>query len=100
MPNTPSAKKRLRQNELRRERNRSATSALRSHIKKVRAAVAAGDVTRAEAEFRVAARRLDRAGAARVIHPNASARHKSRLQRLIRRAKQTHGDFSGSAADR
>jgi small subunit ribosomal protein S20 len=88
MPNTPSAKKRLRQNEVRRERNRSIKSAIRSQIKKVHSALSAGDVTKAEEEFRLAAKRLDRAGAAKVIHPNASSRYKSRLQRMIRKAKQ------------
>jgi small subunit ribosomal protein S20 len=87
MPNTTSAKKRLRQNEVRRERNRSIKSAVRSQIKKVQAAVASGEITKAEEEFRIAAKRLDRAGAARVIHPNAGSRYKSRLQRLIKKAK-------------
>jgi small subunit ribosomal protein S20 len=95
MPNTSSAKKRLRQNEVRRERNRSIKSAIRSQVKKVRAAVAAGELTKAEEEFRQAARRLDRAGAARVIHPNACSRYKSRLQRLLRKAK--HGDVGSPA---
>jgi small subunit ribosomal protein S20 len=88
MPNTPSAKKRLRQNEVRRERNRSIKSAIRTQIKKVHTALAAGDTAKAEEEFRLAARGLDRAGATKVIHPNASARYKSRLQRMIKKAKQ------------
>jgi small subunit ribosomal protein S20 len=73
---------------------------LRSQIKKVRMAVEAGDVSKAEAEFRAAAKCLDQAGAARVIHPNAGARHKSRLQRLIRKAKQSHGQLSGGGPNR
>ena len=89
MPNTSSAKKRLRQNVARRDRNRAIKSGLRTQIKKVRAAVAAGEVAKAEDEFRLAAKRLDRAGAARIIHPNTGARHKSRLQRLIKVAKQS-----------
>ena len=88
MPNTPSAKKRLRQNEVRRERNRSVKSAVRSQVKKVHTAIAAGDIAKAEEEFRLAAKRLDRAGAARIMHPNASSRYKSRLQHLIKKAKQ------------
>jgi small subunit ribosomal protein S20 len=88
MPNTPSAKKRLRQNEVQRERNRSIKSSVRSQVKKVHSAIAAGDLTKAEEEFRLAAKRLDRAGAAKVIHPNASSRYKSRLQRMIKKAKQ------------
>jgi len=88
MPNTKSAKKRLRQNVVRRARNRTIKSALRSQCRKVRDAVKAGDVQTAEAEFRLAAKRLDRAGARRVIHPNAAARLKSRLSARIKALKQ------------
>ena len=87
MPNTASAKKRLRQNQTRREQNRSTKSAVRTQMKKVIQAVQSGDVPKAEEEFRLAAKRLDRAGALHVIHPNAAARHKSRLQRLIKQSK-------------
>jgi small subunit ribosomal protein S20 len=88
MPNTTSAKKRLRQDKVRRQRNRSTKSAMRSQIRRVREAVAAGDIEKAEQEFRVAAKRLDQAGAGHVIHPNRAGRLKSRLQHLIKKAKQ------------
>jgi small subunit ribosomal protein S20 len=91
MPNTKSAKKRLRQNEERRLRNRSAKSSLRSQLRQVREAVAAGEIDKAEAEFRVAAQRLDRAGTRHLIHANKAARTKSRLQKLIKSAKQAAG---------
>jgi len=87
MPNTKSAKKRLRQNEDRRARNRAAKSVIRAHIRRVREAATAGEIEKAEAEFRLAAKHLDRAGARRVIHPNKSARLKSRLQHMIKKAK-------------
>lgn len=88
MPNSPSAKKRLRQNVARRTHNRSIRSALRTQIRKVREAATAGDVEKAEAEFRLAAKRLDRAGAHRIIHPNKASRLKSRLSQRIKAAKQ------------
>lgn len=87
MPNTASAKKRLRQNEVLRLRNRSVKSAVRTQMKKVRAAIAAGEIEKAESEFILAAKKLDKAGAHRVLHPNTSARYKSRLQRAIKAAK-------------
>ena len=62
---------------------------MRTQLRKVREAVAEGDLAKAEQEYRVAARSLDRAGADRVIHQNKAARTKSRLQRLIKSAKQT-----------
>lgn len=88
MPNTTSAKKRLRQDTVRRLRNRSTKSSLRTCIRKVREAVRAGELEKAEQEFRLTAKRLDRAGAHRVIHPNTASRLKSRLQHLIRKSKQ------------
>jgi len=89
MPNTRSAKKRLRQNIVRRARNRSARQALRGQCRKVREAVHEGDIERAETEFKVATKKLDRAGAKNIIHRNAAARTKSRLSSAIRLAKQT-----------
>lgn len=88
MPNTRSAKKRLRQNVVRRARNRSAKQGLRTQCRKVREAVEDGDLDRAEIEFRAAMKKLDRAGARNIIHRNAAARTKSRLSSAIRDAKQ------------
>lgn len=87
MPNTKSAKKRLRQNKSRRDHNRSKRSTLRSHLRRVREAVADGDIAKAETEYVQAARQLDRAGSSNLIHKNTAARTKSRLQRLIKSAK-------------
>ncbi len=87
MPNTKSAKKRLRQNEVRRLRNRSARTTLRSHLRLVREAVKAGDIEKAEEQYRTVAKHLDRAGTRNLIHRNAAARTKSRLQKFIRLAK-------------
>jgi small subunit ribosomal protein S20 len=87
MPNRKSAEKRLRQNVVRRGRNRMMKSAMKSQIRKVRELVEAGDVESAEQAYRLAAKKLDRAGAKNVIHPNRAARTKSRLQRLIKKQK-------------
>jgi small subunit ribosomal protein S20 len=88
MPNTASAKKRLRQNFKRRTRNRAAKSRIRSQIRLVREAVKAGELDKARNEFRIAAKRLDQASAKRVIHQNAAARTKSRLNSLIKSASE------------
>jgi len=87
MPNTKSAKKRLRQNETQRARNRDTKSTMRSQIRRVREALRDGNIEQAEAEFRAAAKKIDRAGANNLIHKNAAARTKSRLQKLIKNAK-------------
>lgn len=88
MPNTKSAAKRLRQNMSRRAQNRSLRRAVRTQVRKVREAIKDGDSDRAEAEFRLAAKRLDRAGARNLIHRNAAARLKSRLSAHIKTVKQ------------
>jgi small subunit ribosomal protein S20 len=87
MPTTKSAKKRHRQSLQRRATNRATKSSIKTQIRKVREAVKAGDLTKADAEFRLAATKLDRSAAKRVIHPNAAARTKSRLQHLMKAAK-------------
>jgi small subunit ribosomal protein S20 len=85
---TKSAKKHHRQSLERRAHNRSVKSAIKTQVRKVRQAVADGDLAKAQAEFRLAAKKLDRAGVKRVIHPNAAARTKSRLSRLMKGAKE------------
>jgi small subunit ribosomal protein S20 len=88
MPNTASAKKRLRQSKVRRSHNRAIKSSLKTYTRKILTALDAGDVAGAEQAFNVAARRLDKAGSSNVIHKNTAARRKSRLQRRIVAAKQ------------
>ena len=85
MPNSPSAKKSMRKAAVRRERNRSARSALRTIIKKCRAAGAGSDPAAAEAAFRLVVKKLDQAAAKHLIHKNAAARTKSRLSRLLKK---------------
>jgi small subunit ribosomal protein S20 len=87
MPNSVSAKKRLRQSLDRRARNRTVRSSIRSQVKKLRTAIAAGDVAASEAEFRVTAKKLDQASAKKVLHANAAARLKSRLSAAIKGVK-------------
>lgn len=87
MPNSDSAKKRLRQNEAARLRNRSARTKVRSSVKKVRTAVDSGDVAASEAAFQVAVKKLDKAASSHLIHANAAARTKSRLSKAIKGLK-------------
>ncbi len=88
MPNTATAKKRLRQNDKLRVLNKGFRSALRTQVKKVRVAVAAGNLEVAASEFRLATKKLDQAAAKHMIHRNAAARAKSRLSHLIKKASQ------------
>ncbi|MEX2168771.1 MAG: 30S ribosomal protein S20 [Pirellulales bacterium] len=85
MPNTASAKKRLRQNVVRRDRNRSAKSALRTQIKKVRKALTDGNVEASKTEFQAAVKKIDQAAGKDIIHANRAARIKSRLSRAVKK---------------
>jgi small subunit ribosomal protein S20 len=87
MPNSKSAKKRLRQDAVRRTRNRSVKSAIKTQVRKVRDAITAGDVATAETELRLAAKRVDKAAAAGVVHANLAARVKSRLSAAVKTVK-------------
>jgi len=88
MPNTQSAKKRLRQSIVRRARNRAVKSTIKGQIRKVRDAIAEGNLEAGEAEFRVTAKKLDKAAANHVVHANLAARVKSRLSAALKSAKQ------------
>jgi small subunit ribosomal protein S20 len=90
MPHTKSAKKRLRQNEKRRLSNRATKSALKTQIKKVLATAQGGSLDDLRQQYNLAAKKLDRAAARRVIHPNLAARKKSQLARLLNQ-KQAAG---------
>ena len=82
MPHTRSAKKSLRKNEKRRLHNRAIKKAIKFQIKKVLTA-AEGPIDQLRAEFNLAAKKLDKAAARRVVHPNLAARKKSQLARLL-----------------
>ncbi len=80
MPQSSSAKKRMRQGENRRLRNKGQRSALRTVVKRVRTAGAGAE---AQEALRNAEQLLDRAARKRLIHPKAAARTKSRLRKFI-----------------
>lgn len=85
MPNSKSAAKRLRQSQDRNKRNRAVKSAVRTQIRKVREAIAAGDAEKGAVELRLAAKKLDQAAAKRVVHRNLAARTKSRLSAALKK---------------
>ena len=87
MPNIQSARKRLKQSLVRRERNRAAKRAIRTEYKKVLDAVEAGNVEQAETELRAAAKKYDQAAAKKTIHKNAASRIKARLSAKVKKLK-------------
>ena len=81
MPSSPSAIKRLKQSNKRRMHNRITKKIIKTLTKRTMAAVAAKDFEKAEADFRAATAKIDKAGVRRVLHPNTAARRKSKLAR-------------------
>ncbi|HHL2499077.1 TPA: 30S ribosomal protein S20 [Yersinia enterocolitica] len=79
MANIKSAKKRAVQSEKRRKHNASRRSMVRTFIKKVYAAIAAGDKDTAQNAFNEMQPIVDRQASKGLIHKNKAARHKSNL---------------------
>jgi small subunit ribosomal protein S20 len=82
--NSPQARKRARQAEKRRAHNSSLRSLVRTVIKKVNAAISSGDSAAAKAAYNSAVPVLDRMADKGIIHKNKAARHKSRLNALVK----------------
>lgn len=75
-----SALKAHRQSLKNRARNRQFRSRLRSALKNVRSAIAANQLDKAKAALSETTSLIDRMAGKGVIHKNAAARYKSRLQ--------------------
>jgi small subunit ribosomal protein S20 len=79
--NIKSQIKRNLTNEKRRLRNKAVKSELKTHVRRFRDAVDAGDAETAGTALRVATRKLDKAVSKGVIHANQAANKKSALAR-------------------
>ncbi len=83
MANTHSAKKAVRKIERRTAVNRSRRSQMRTYVRKVEEAIAAGDPGAAAAALRVAQPLVMRAAQKGIVHPRTAARKVSRLSLRI-----------------
>jgi len=84
MANTAQAKKRARQSATTHQRNASLKSALRTAVRNVKRAIAAGDKSAAMKEFQTQQSVIDRIADKRIVHKNLASRSKHRLSRAIR----------------
>ncbi len=90
MAHTKSAVKRARQNVRRRGVNRSVKGELKTVEKKLRSLTAANTAPEElKKQFASVSSNLDKAAKRGIIHPNKAARKKSRLARLLNKAKKT-----------
>lgn len=83
MANTPQAKKRIRRNDRRAEINGARVSRIRTFVKQVEAALAAGDKEKAQDAIRRVQPELARGVAKGVVHKNTASRKFSRLTKRI-----------------
>jgi len=81
--NIKSQIKRIRTNEKARLRNKAVKSELKTYVRRVREAIAAGEKEKAEAALQVASRKLDKAVSKGVIHRNQAANRKSKLAKQV-----------------
>ena len=83
MANTTSAKKATRKIERRTEVNKARRSRMRTYVRSVEEAIAAGDKTAAAAALRAAEPEIMRAAQRGVVAKNAASRKVSRLSQRV-----------------
>ncbi len=83
MANIKSAKKRIMVNRTRAERNKAIKSGVKTAMKKVFAAIEAGDKALATAELAAATKAIEMAASKGVYHKNNVARKVSRLSKAV-----------------
>ncbi len=83
MANIKSQIKRIGTNEKARLRNKAVKSDLKTHVRRVRESVAAGDKDAAAKALVVASTKLDKAASKGVIHANQAANKKSALSKAV-----------------
>jgi small subunit ribosomal protein S20 len=83
MANTPQARKRIRRNARRAEINGARVSRIRTFVKQVELALAAGDKDQARAALDRAQPELARGVSKGVLHKNTASRKLSRLTRRV-----------------
>ena len=83
MPNIKSAKKRVKVTEVKTLQNKMFKSAMKTSVKKYKAAVDAGDKDLAEKTYADAVAMVDRAVTKGILHKNNAARKKSQFTKLL-----------------
>ena len=83
LANIKSAKKRILTSAKKAERNQAVKSSVKTAVKKVRAAVEAGDKAKAQETLKAAETELPKAASKGVLHKNNSSRKVSRLAKAV-----------------
>ena len=88
MPNIKSQKKRVITSEIAHQRNRAIKAELKTAVRRVREAIAAGDEAAIAAAATKACKLMDKAATKGVIHKNQAANRKSGIMLLVNNAKK------------
>ncbi len=83
MANTPQARKRIRRNDRRAEINHNRISRIRTFVKRVEAAIGAGDKAAASTALLAAQPEMAKGVAKGVLHKNTVSRKFSRLTKAV-----------------
>jgi len=84
VPHHKATAKRLRQDKVRRVRNRSTKARIRTETKKIAATATAGKPEETEKSFRHACSVIDKAAKRNIIPKNRASRKKSRLAKALK----------------
>lgn len=88
MPTNASAKKRVKRNEIRAAINGNRRNSIRTFVKKVEAALLAGDAKAADEAMKTVQPELSRGVAKGILNKNAASRKLSRLNARIKTLKK------------
>jgi small subunit ribosomal protein S20 len=89
MPNLQNAKKALRQNEKRAERNKIAKAEIKSLRIKLRKTLDAKKLSEVEEVAKMVGKKLDKAAKKNIFKKNTVARYKSRMMKKVNALKKT-----------
>jgi small subunit ribosomal protein S20 len=84
MTHSKQAEKRVKQNERDRLANKSKSTRMKTEVKKLMAAIEAGDVAKAQAMLPKVCAVIDKAAKGAVIHKNTAARKKSQVTKAVK----------------
>ena len=83
MANSPSSKKRIRQNVKQRARNRWRKELVKDVVRQFNESVSSGDKNKAADDLKAVYKQLDKVAAKGAIHKKTAARRKSRLAKRL-----------------
>lgn len=98
MANIKSAKKRIRQNEKRKENNAYKKATIRTYEKKFKKSLEQSNFEDAEKFYRLYTSSVDKAAKTNLYHPNKAGRKKSRLAKMMQKAKGGNSQVEASPA--